>query len=229
VKTIPAKAGMNRFAWDLRYDDPVQIPGAFYSGNGPKGPLALPGDYQAKLTFGGKSQTAPLHLAIDPRTKGAEAALQKQFALAVQVNTHISQLHQAVNEIRDLKTQIKALHTRYGNDERLKATLTAADDLEKKVSGVEEKLIQVNMKGSEASLAFPTMLNEQFDAFSHSIDAGDTAPTKSQADILQMLSGKLDEQLKQWQQIKTTDVVKVNDMVKQLNLPTLISEKKTES
>ena len=27
VKTIPAKAGMNRFAWDLRYDDPVQTPG----------------------------------------------------------------------------------------------------------------------------------------------------------------------------------------------------------
>src|SRR5207247_10068073 len=28
VKTIPANEGMNRFAWDLRYDDPIQIPGA---------------------------------------------------------------------------------------------------------------------------------------------------------------------------------------------------------
>src|SRR2546430_13326571 len=60
VKTIPADEGMNRFAWDLRYDDPIQIPGAFYSGTGPKGPLALPGNYQVKLTVGGKSQTAPL-------------------------------------------------------------------------------------------------------------------------------------------------------------------------
>ena len=25
---------MNRFAWDLRYDDPVQTPGAFYSETG---------------------------------------------------------------------------------------------------------------------------------------------------------------------------------------------------
>ena len=48
VKTIPANEGMNRFAWDLRYDDPIQIPGAFYAGSGPKGPLALPGDYQVK-------------------------------------------------------------------------------------------------------------------------------------------------------------------------------------
>ena len=52
VKTIPANEGMNRFAWDLRYDDPIQIPGAFYSSTGPRGPLALPGDYQVKLTVG---------------------------------------------------------------------------------------------------------------------------------------------------------------------------------
>src|SRR6184192_3540306 len=160
VKTIPANEGMNRFAWDLRYDDPIQIPGAFYSGNGPKGPLALPGDYQVKLTVGGKSQSAPLHLVIDPRTKGQEPALQKQFSLATQVNDRMSQLHQAVNEIRDLRSQIQNLHKRFGDDQRLKPALAAADDLDHKMSEVEQKLIQVNMKGSEANLAFPNMLNE---------------------------------------------------------------------
>src|SRR5207248_10891265 len=124
VKTIPAKEGMNRFAWDLRYNDPVQIPGAFYSGTGPKGPLALPGNYQVKMTAAGKSQTVPLKVVIDPRNKGAEPALQKQFTLSTQVNDRISQLHQAVNEIRDIKAQIKTLHYRFGEDEKLKAALT---------------------------------------------------------------------------------------------------------
>src|SRR5207253_714968 len=64
VKTISAKEGMNRFAWDLRFNDPIQTPGAFYGGTGPKGPLALPGDYQVKLTFAGKSQTASLKVVI---------------------------------------------------------------------------------------------------------------------------------------------------------------------
>jgi photosystem II stability/assembly factor-like uncharacterized protein len=229
VKTIPANEGMNRFAWDLRYDDPIQIPGAFYAGNGPKGPLALPGDYQVKLTVGGKSQAAPLHLAIDPRTKGAEAALQKQFTLAVQVNDRISQLHQAVNEIRDLRSQVKDLHTRFGDDQRLKPAFDAADGLEHKMSAVEQQLIQVNMKGSEANLAFPSMLNERFDAFSHVIDGGDTAPTKSQLNIFQILNGQLDEQLKKWQQIKSEDVARVSGMIKQANLPALIvTEKKSE-
>jgi hypothetical protein len=228
VKTIPAKDGMNRFAWDLRYDDPTQIPGAFYSSTGPKGPLALPGDYQVKLTVGGKSQTAPLHLAIDPRNKGQEAALQKQFNLAVQVNDRISQLHQAVNEIRDLRSQIQNLHKRFDNDERLKPALAAADVLDQKMSEVEQKLIQVNMKGSEANLAFPNMLNERFDTFSRVVEAGDDEPTKPQLEAFQMLSSQLDEQLKKWAQVKQEDVAKVSELVKQANLPALIiTEKKS--
>jgi DNA anti-recombination protein RmuC len=175
--------------------------------------------------MGGKSQTAPLHLVIDPRNKGTEAAIQKQFALAVDVNNRNSQLHQAVNEIRDLKSQIKDLHTRFGDQAQTKSALDAADDLEKKMSTVEEELIQVNMKGSEANLAFPSMLNERFDAFSHSIDAGDEAPTKSQLDVFQMLSGKLDEQLKKWEQLKSDNVAKLSSMIKQLNLPALIIKK----
>ncbi|HXM74702.1 MAG TPA: sialidase family protein, partial [Chthoniobacterales bacterium] len=229
AKTIPATEGANRFAWDLRYDDPVQVPGAFYSGNGPKGPLALPGEYQVKLTVGGKSQAAPLHLGIDPRTKGAEAALQKQFALAVQVNDRISQLHQAINEIRDVKSQIQSLHKRFGDDPKLKAALDAADSLDHKMSEVEQQLIQVNMKGSEGNLAFPSMLNERFDAFSHSIDFGDGEPTKSQLDVFQMLNGKLDEQLKKWSQIKTDDVPKVSALIKDANLPALLISSKKET
>src|SRR5437660_7876400 len=89
VKTIPANEGMNRFAWDLRYNDPIQTPGAFYGGTGPKGPLALPGDYQVKFTAAGKSETASLKVVIDPRTKGSEAALQKQFDLSTKVTDSI--------------------------------------------------------------------------------------------------------------------------------------------
>jgi hypothetical protein len=226
VKTIPAKEGMNRFAWDLRYDDPIQIPGSFYSSTGPKGPLALPGDYQVKLTVGGKAQTAPLKLVIDPRKKGQEAALQKQFALTMQVNERMSQLHQAVNEIRDLRLQIQNLHKRFGDDQRLKPALVAADDLDHKMSEVEQKLIQVNMKASEANLVFPNMLNERFDTFSHIIESGDKEPTKPQLEVFEMLRNQLDEQLKKWAQVKQEDVAKVTELIKEANLPALIIPEK---
>src|SRR5436853_2377077 len=168
---------------------------------------------------------------IDPRNKGAEAALQKEFTLSTEVTDRHSQLHQAINEIRDLKAQIKTLHFRFGDDEKLKPALAAADDLDKKMADVEKELIQVNMKGSEGNLAFPSMLNERFDAFSHFIDSGDSAePTKSQLDVFQTLSKQLDDQLAKWSQIKSQEVTKVSDMIKQANLPGLIiTQPKTEA
>jgi seryl-tRNA synthetase len=159
---------------------------------------------------------------IDPRTKGQEAGLQKQFTLATQVNDRMSQLHQAVNEIRDLRSQIQNLHKRFGDDQRLKPALAAADDLDHKMSEVEQKLIQVNMKGSEANLAFPNMLNERFDTFSHLIESGDAEPTKPQVDVFQTLSSQLDDQLKKWAQLKNEDLPKVSELIKQANLPALI-------
>jgi hypothetical protein len=153
--------------------------------------------------------------------------LQKQFALAMQANDRMSQLHQSVNEIRDLRSQIQNLHKRFGDDPRLKPALAAAEDLDRKMSEVEQKLIQVNMKGSEANLAFPNMLNERFDTFSHTVETADTEPTKPQLDVFQMLSNQLDEQLKKWAQLKQEDVAKVSELVKQADLPTLIIEKKS--
>jgi hypothetical protein len=95
------------------------------------------------------------------------------------------------------------------------------------MSGVEQKLIQVNMKASEANLVFPNMLNERFDTFSHVIESGDKEPTKPQIEVFQTLSSQLDEQLKKWAQVKQEDVAKVSELVKQANLPALIiTEKK---
>jgi photosystem II stability/assembly factor-like uncharacterized protein len=225
-RVIPAAEGMNRFAWDLHYDDPIQTPGAFYAGEGPRGALALPGDYQVKMTVAGKTQTAPLHLAIDPRIKDAEAVLPKQFDLSAKVVNRIGELHQAINEIRNVKTQIQGLHKRFGEDERLKPALTAADDLSKKMTAVEEQLIQVNMKGSEGNLAFPNMLNEALYSFSRTIEYADYGPTGPQSDVFKMLSDRLDEQLKKWTQIKTEEVPKIAALIKQVELPAIsVSEK----
>ena len=204
----------------MLFRSPVQTPGSFYAGEGPVGPLAAPGDYQVRLTANGKSETATLHLAIDPRIKESAPGIQKSFELAMQVNKRVSQLHTAINEIRDTRAQLQALRKRFGSNERLQPALGAADEMEKKMTPVEEKLIQVNMKASEANLVFPNQLNEEFDTFSHVIEA-DSAPTQSQLEVFAVMSGRLDEQLKTWAQIKTDEVAKINDLIKQADLPAL--------
>jgi hypothetical protein len=222
ITTIPAAAGMNRYAWNLRWEPPVKIPGAFYSGLGPQGPLAQPGHYTVKLTVGSQTLSQPLEIVLDPRTKGLSPDdLKKQFELAVQVRDANTDLHRAVNQIRRLRSELKGLRTRFENDPALKPLVAQAEALDKKMAPVEEELIQVNMKGSEANLAFPNKLNEQFDSFSSIVQAGDGAPSRQQYEVFKMLRGLLDRQLDAWKQITSSDVPAFNQAVKNSNVPAL--------
>ena len=213
---------MNRYAWNLRWEPPVKIPGAFYTGLGPQGPLALPGKYIVKLTVGNQVQTQPMEILIDPRVKSMNPGdLEKQFELAMQVRDANIDLHRAVNHIRQMRAELKSLQQRFGSEPALKPLLAQADALDKKMTPVEEQLIQVNMKGSEANLAFPNMLNEQFDSFSSSVQAGDGAPPQQQYEVFKMLRGQLDQQLAAWKQILSVDVPAFNSLVQSTNVPVL--------
>ena len=182
---IPAHAGMNRMIWDLRYDDPVQIPGAFYSGEAPRGPLVAPGQYQLRLTLGDNTRTAALTVVADPRTAHSDAAIAAKTALALATYHDIDALHRAVNEIRLRRKALK--------------TASPSSRLDLKLAHIEETLMQVNMNGSEANLAFPGMLNEQLAAFASTLEDADTLPTAQQQALYTSLHEKLQSQLALWQ------------------------------
>jgi len=222
VTTIPASAGMNRYAWNLRWEAPVPIPGAFYSDQGPQGPIATPGEYTVKLIVGNQTQTQPLEIVMDPRVKNVTADdLQKQFDLAMQVRDANQALHVAVNQVRTMRAELKAIQERFEDDPKLKALVGQAGVLDKKMEPVEEQLIQVNMKGSEANLAFPNMLNEQLDSLAGIVQAGDSAPSKQEYEVFKMLRDKLDQQLAAWKQIMSSDVPAFNQLVHNSDVPAL--------
>ena len=186
VDTIPAAAGMNRLVWDLRMSDPAQIPGAFYAGPTPRGPLVPPGHYQVRLTADGQTRTAPLTLVADPRVKDSDGAIKAKAELAVAVYNDIDRLHRAVNEIRAARTALPA------------SSKASAD----KMTTIEEALMQVNMKGSEANLAFPGMLNERLATFALIIDDADMPPTQQNLALYKNLHTQLDAQLEAWAKLK---------------------------
>ncbi len=223
VDVIPAEAGMNRFAWDLRHDDPTQIPGAFYPDDGPKGWLAIPGHYQVRLTVQGKSQTVPLELKIDPRLADQVAAtdLAQVHELALKVFADIDTLHRAVNEIRATRADLATLRKWIGMDPAGRDVLAAADKFEARMTPVERELIQVDMKASEDDLRYPNELNEQYDTFSYVVDSNDFAPTEPQLKVHADLHRRLLAQLALWHEIAEHDLNAINDLMRAHGLPKL--------
>ena len=218
---LPAAAGLNRFAWDFRTDGPVQVPGAFYVGEPPSGPLVRPGTYQLKLTVKGKTQTAALEVINDPRLKNivSPADLQQQAELQDKVKSDIDNLHRAVNQIRGLRANLQSLLTQAGTPNS--EVIAAAKALDAKMMPVEETLMQVKMKSSEGNLRYPNMLNEQYWSFNELIQSFDQAPTAQQLLVYDELHTRLTARLATWQQIQSTEVTALNVLLRKKGAPSL--------
>jgi photosystem II stability/assembly factor-like uncharacterized protein len=223
AELLPADAGMNRFAWDFRYDPPAQIAGAFYEGEPPRGPLVIPGTYQVKLTVKGQSQTAPLEVKLDPRLQNSvtSADLQKQIELALKVQQDIDALHRAVNQIRELRANLQTLQKWAGEGPSSGEVVSAAHALDQKMTPVEQLLMQVKMKSSEGNLGYPNMLNEQYATFNEVVQDVDAAPTAQQLLVFDELHSRLSAQLSSWQEIVRVDVPALNDLMRKHGVPTL--------
>ena len=90
---LPARAGHNRFVWNLRTPRPLAldydysiaaVPGAD-TPEVPQGMLVLPGTYEVHLTVDGRTLSQPLTVAMDPRvnTPAADLTAQRDFYDAV--------------------------------------------------------------------------------------------------------------------------------------------------
>jgi len=219
-ETIPAAAGLNRFAWDLHYEPPVKIPAAIYDGdNQPAGPHAMPGKYSVRLTVSGKSYTQPLEIVMDPRVKTSVADLQKQFDFLLKLRERQDAMNRAILGIRDLRGQLQAMEKRYAASESAKTVVTAAAGLRKRITALEEELIQVNATASEDEANYPTKLNSKLSYLNGVTDSADAAPTPAEEAVFVDLDKQLETQLAVWHEVLAKDVPALNEAMQKNGVP----------
>jgi photosystem II stability/assembly factor-like uncharacterized protein len=222
IENIPAAAGLNRFAWNLRYELPVKIPAAIYDNNtNPAPPLAMPGKYSVRLTVAGNSYTEPLEISMDPRVKTSVADLQKQFDLLLKMRDRQDELSRAVLGIRDLRGQLQTIEKRISSSESAKSVASSSADLRKKITAIEEELIQVNAKASEDEANYPTVLNSKISYLNAVADSADTAPTVAELAVFAELDQQLEAQLLKWREVLTKDLPALNEAMQKNNIPSI--------
>jgi photosystem II stability/assembly factor-like uncharacterized protein len=220
-ETFPAEAGLNRFVWNMRAEDPVKVPGAVSWGGRANGPYVVPGTYQVRLTAGGKSYTASAEVHKDPRAAASDADLEKQAELANRITERVSAGHQAVNQMRSVRSQIDALNKRVGADKGQKPVLDAAEELKKKMNGIEEKIIQPKSKSGEDPLNYPIQTADQLLALKSTVESADSAPTAASLAVFDELSGRLEKQLAAWRDLQAKDLAQLNALIQKSNIPAI--------
>lgn len=128
--TAPAHAGMNRIAWDMRYDPPEQIqlrtippqdphiweetrfrgrdwrPITHWGMERVPSAMAVPGKYEARLTVDGKTFNEPVTILMDPHSAGSEADIAASVKLQLGLRDDVSQLSAMVNRIEWVREQL---------------------------------------------------------------------------------------------------------------------------
>jgi len=97
ARALDKEAGMHRFTWDLRHPGPLNK-----NGDVGRGPMAVPGTYQARLSVGDWTATRSFDVLVDPRVAAdgvTPADLQAQLAFNLEVREAMSRAAGAVARI----------------------------------------------------------------------------------------------------------------------------------
>jgi photosystem II stability/assembly factor-like uncharacterized protein len=212
--------GLNRFVWDMRYPDATRFPGMILWAGQTNGPRVVPGTYQVKLTVDGQTLTQTFEVKPDPRLTTTAADYAKQLDLSLKIRDKLTETHNAIIQIRDVKKQIDDLVKRVGPQSR--PIVDAGNALTKKLTEVEEALYQTKNQSSQDPLNFPIRLNNKLAALLGVVARSETPPNDQSFAVYEELTAQINAQLQKLSQIMKTDVPSFNQLVKDQNIPAIV-------
>ena len=223
---LSTEPGMQRFVWNLHYPAPEgerpEFPIAAIYGDTerhPLGPWVLPGSYSVKLTVNGRGYSQPLTVKMDPRVKTAPDGLAKQHAIAMQSYEGLKAIHDAVEQARKLRTQLRDLRERAGKG----ALADSIAALDTKVAVFEGAGSGRGGGGAGRVSGSPTLsrLNGELLGLMALVEGADVTPTTQAVAAAEDLRGTLGRALQRWDEIKDKDVRALNEVLRKANLPAL--------
>lgn len=226
---LPLEKGLNRFVWDLRYEDSARFPGLVLWAAGTRGPVATPGRYTAKLTVDGTSVNAPIEVRKDPRVATTQQEFDKQLSLLLQIRDKVTETHQAISQIRDVRQQIDSTSARYKDLPEGKAIAEAAKELSKKLTAVEEELYQTKLRSNQDPLNYPIKLNNKLAALGGVVASADATPTDQSYQLHEELTTRINAQLKMLNGLLGKDLEAFNRLVREKNVPAVLPKKQGDS
>jgi photosystem II stability/assembly factor-like uncharacterized protein len=220
-KQIKPEQGLNRFVWDLHYEDANRVPGYFLweYNDGAKGPLAVPGNYQVRIIANGKTETASFEVKLDPRVTTSQADLEKQFNLELDLRDELNRVYDAVNQIQDVRDQLEGLKKRLAPGDATKAVFDGATLLDAKLIAARDPLINFKISASEDSLAYAPGIDAKL-AYLSMVVAGfaDSAPTASDYKEFETLKKQTDEFLARWDEVRKADIANFQKLAAEQNI-----------
>jgi len=106
--TVPKKAGLNRFVWEMRYLTIPGVPSVYIEGSY-SGHKAPPGRYRVTLDATGRTATATAEILPNPLYTVAPEASREYHQVMLGMERDLTAMHELVNALHEKRTQLEAL------------------------------------------------------------------------------------------------------------------------
>lgn len=212
---LEVKKGANEFVWNMRYPDAKRFDGMIMWGANLMGPRAVPGDYKVRLTIGDKMQEADFKILPDPRISATQEDLIAQFNFIKEANDKISEAHQTIIDIRNIKKQLDGYVNLLKDNPDAKEVVDKAKSISAELTKVEEELYQTKNQSNQDPLNFPIKLTNKLGAVASLVASGDNAPTTQSYEVKEEIGKKVETELTTYKKIRDTELPIFNKLVRE--------------
>jgi photosystem II stability/assembly factor-like uncharacterized protein len=219
---VPVEAGVNRFRWDGRYPPARPVDGFVNMSGVVPGPLAPPGRYQVRLKAGDQTLTVPIELRVDPRVPVAQADLEAQFDLMLQIRDKVSETHDAVNTITSIRRQVEEWERRTEGQEAHAEVARLGAAVKEQLTPILEELIAPRVLEEYDNLRMPIKLNYKLGVLMEVVGSADVAPTQQSRAAFASMAARVEALVQRLREVTDGALAAFNRHVAEAQLAAVI-------
>ena len=214
---LEAEQGMNIVSWDLSYPGVLRVPGMIFWGGYLDGPEAVPGLYKVRLTVNGESMEQEFDILPNPNSSCSIADLQEQFDFIIGVRDKLTEMHQAILDIRKLRDDIVEVESKLNSDNH-GSILEMTGEIKKGLTAVEEALYQTKNRSRQDPLNYPIKLGNKLAVLNGVVATGDWKPTDQSYEVRDEFVSAIDIQLDRLKKIIDEKIPELNWVLHENNI-----------
>ena len=210
--------GLHRFVWNLAWgssgaQETTEVSEDDYLA--PRGPRAVPGSYDVRLTVDGKTWTEPLKVVMDPRVQASAHDLQEQLRVGLEIFEQTRLSRKARAEADAVEGQLNGVQEKLAaGDAAVKSAVQQAqeqlaDILKKKEEGPTSTVIGLEKANTGLAAALRV------------VESGHRAIPSQAMALYQQSSEQAKLRIAEWNEFKTSRLPALNDELHRNNLPTV--------
>ena len=182
------------------------------------GAKAVPGDYILKLKVNDKEMTQEFTIHKDPTSEGSIDDIKSQFEFVDEVNGAVDKAHKAIENIRNMKTDLKKFQSDYADNEFAKDLIEESNSIVESIDKIENELYQTKNQSNQDPLNYGVKLTNNLGNLNSALRGGDFGPTVQDVQVKNELIEKVNAQLTKYDKIISEDIPNFNSSFKKLEL-----------